>query len=98
MLATNALGFDHGSSALDRDRERVTRTRLARLARIPACRGVLREDAFLEQPQPIVEALETSMVHREPEPQPGRAKNATVGFVVAVLLVVAIVLAYLLLS
>lgn len=38
------------------------------------------------------------MAHREPEPQPDRAKNATVGFVVAVMLVLAIVLAYLLLS
>jgi hypothetical protein len=37
------------------------------------------------------------MAHREPEPQPNRAKSATVGFVVAIAVVMAVVLAYLLL-
>jgi hypothetical protein len=37
------------------------------------------------------------MAHREPEPQSNRAKSATVGFVVAIVIVLAILLAYLLL-
>jgi hypothetical protein len=36
------------------------------------------------------------MAHREPEPQPNRAKSATIGFTVAILIILAIVLAYLL--
>ncbi len=38
------------------------------------------------------------MAHREPEPQPNRARNATIGFVIAILIIMAIVLAYLLLN
>jgi tetrahydromethanopterin S-methyltransferase subunit F len=34
------------------------------------------------------------MAHREPEPQPNRARGATIGFVVAILIVLAIVLAF----
>lgn len=38
------------------------------------------------------------MAHREPEPQPDRAKSATIGFVVAIVIVMAIILAYFLLK
>jgi hypothetical protein len=38
------------------------------------------------------------MAHREPDPQPGRAKGATIGFVAAIVIVLAIVFAYLLLD
>lgn len=37
------------------------------------------------------------MAHREQEPQPDRARTATIGFVVAFIIVLAVVLAYLLL-
>lgn len=38
------------------------------------------------------------MAHREQEPQPGRARTATIGFVAAFVVILAIVLAYLLLK
>jgi tetrahydromethanopterin S-methyltransferase subunit F len=38
------------------------------------------------------------MAHREPDPQPSRARGATIGFVVAIVIVLAIVLAYFLLT
>ena len=37
------------------------------------------------------------MAHREPEPHGNRARTATIGFVAALVIVLAIVLAYLLL-
>jgi hypothetical protein len=65
---------------------------------IPAQRTSGGEDAGSKQPQPSVEALETSMAHREPEPHANRARTATVAFVAALVIVLAIVLAYLLLK
>jgi tetrahydromethanopterin S-methyltransferase subunit F len=37
------------------------------------------------------------MAHREPEPQSSRARGATIGFVIAIVIVLAVVLAFFLL-